>query len=86
MLKLKELKACSLLLGACLECSKLKLQLDAHSLKVKELETKFLEKPRVSFTSPPCEVCGTLKGKLLHATKENSELKQEVSCLFVCMC
>jgi uncharacterized Fe-S cluster-containing MiaB family protein len=26
----------------------------------------------------PCEVCGTLKGKLLHATKENSKLKQEV--------
>jgi hypothetical protein len=30
---------------------------------------------------PPCEVCGTLKGKLLHATKENFELKQEVAYL-----
>jgi hypothetical protein len=24
---------------------------------------------------PPCEVCGTLKDKLFHATKENTELK-----------
>jgi hypothetical protein len=81
-LELKELKARSLLLSACLECPNLKLELDACSLKVKQLETKLLEKPRVSVTSPPCEVCGTLKGKLFHATKENSELKQEVAYLF----
>jgi hypothetical protein len=80
-LELKELKACSLLLGACLECPKLKLELDARFLKVKELETKLLEKLRVSVTSPSCEVCGTLKGKLFHATKENTELKQEVTYL-----
>jgi hypothetical protein len=36
-LELKELKAHSLLLGACLKCPKLKLELDARSLKVKEL-------------------------------------------------
>jgi hypothetical protein len=71
-----ELKAHSLLLGAYLECPKLKLELDARSLKVKELE-----KPHVSVTSPPCDVCGTLKGKLLYATKENTELKQEVAYL-----
>jgi hypothetical protein len=80
-LELKELKARSVLLGACLECPKLKLELDAHSLKVKELETKLLKKPRASVTSPPCKVCGSLKGKLLHATKGNSELKQEVAYL-----
>jgi hypothetical protein len=74
-LELKELKARSLLLGACLECPKLKLELDARSLKVKELETKLLEKPHVSVTSPPCEVCGTLKCKIFHATKENTKLK-----------
>jgi hypothetical protein len=74
-LELKEPKACSLSLGACLECPKLKLELDARSLKVKELETKLLEKPRVSVTSSPCEVYDTLKGKLFHATKENTELK-----------
>jgi hypothetical protein len=80
-LKLKELKIRSLLLGAYLECLKLKLELDARSLKIIELETKFLEKSCVSVNSPPCEVCGPLKGKLLHATKENSKLKQEVSYL-----
>jgi hypothetical protein len=57
------------------------LELDVRSLKVKELETKLLEKSHVSVTSPPCEVSGTLKGKLFHATKENTELKQEVAYL-----
>jgi hypothetical protein len=80
-LELKELKARSLLLGACLECPKLKLLLDARSLKDKELETKLLEKPRVSVTSPPCKVCGTLKGKLFLVTKKNTKLKQEVAYL-----
>jgi hypothetical protein len=68
-LELKELKARSLLLSAYLKCLKLKLELDARSLKVKELETKLLEKPRVSVTSPPCEVCGTLKGKFSMQSK-----------------
>jgi hypothetical protein len=77
-LELKELKSHSLLLGTCLECPKLKLELDAHSLKVKELE---MRSQGVSFTSPPCEVCGTLKGKLFHAIKDNTELKQEVTYL-----
>jgi hypothetical protein len=80
-LKVKELKAHSLLLGACLECPKLKLELETHSLKVKELETKLLEKSRVSVTSPFCEVCDTLKDKLFHATKENFKLKQETTYL-----
>jgi predicted Zn-ribbon and HTH transcriptional regulator len=81
-LELEELKARSLLLGAVLECPKLKLELDDHSLKAKELERKLLQQPRVLVTSPPCEVCGSHKGKILHATKENSELKQEVAYLF----
>jgi hypothetical protein len=80
-LELKVLKARSMLLGACLECLKLKLELDTHSLKVKELETKLLGKLRVSATSPPCEVCGNLKGKLFHDTKENTKLRQEVAYL-----
>jgi hypothetical protein len=77
-LELKVLKACSLLLGACLECPKLKLKLDAHSLKVKELEKKLLEKPRVSVTSPPCEVCVSLKGRLVNATNDNNNLRLDV--------
>jgi hypothetical protein len=74
-LELKELKSHFFLLGACLECPKIKLELDTRSLKVKGLETKLLEKPCVLVTSPPCEVCGTLKCKLFHAIKENTELK-----------
>jgi hypothetical protein len=31
--------------------------------------------------SPSCDVCGSLKGKLFHATKENTELKQEIAYL-----
>jgi hypothetical protein len=30
-------------------------------------------------------VCGSLKGKLFHATKENTELKQEVAYLTSCL-
>jgi hypothetical protein len=41
-LELKELKARSLLLGACLEYTKLKLELDARSLKVKNLRQNCL--------------------------------------------
>jgi hypothetical protein len=25
--------------------------------------------------SPPCEMCGSLKGKIFHNTKDNTELK-----------
>jgi hypothetical protein len=31
--------------------------------------------------SPPCEACASLKRKLFHATKENTELQQEVAYL-----
>jgi hypothetical protein len=64
-----------------LECPKLKFELDTHSLKVKELETKLLKKPLISVTSPPYEVCESFKGKLFHPTKENTELKQKVAYL-----
>jgi hypothetical protein len=79
--ELDELKAKLSLLGACLECSKLKLKLDGHSLNVKKLETKLLEKSHVSITSYPCEDCVSLKGKLVHATNENTILVKDVSYL-----
>jgi hypothetical protein len=40
--ELNELKARPSLLGAWLECPKLKLELDVRSLNVKKLETKLL--------------------------------------------
>jgi hypothetical protein len=79
--ELNELKARPSLLGVCLECPKLKLELDVRSLNVKKLETKLLEKSHVPVTSSPCELCVSLKGKLLHATNENIMLVQDVAYL-----
>jgi hypothetical protein len=72
--ELDELKARPSLLGACLECTKLKFELDICSLNVKKVETKLLEKSHVSITSSPCEGCVSLKGKLVHVTNENTML------------
>jgi hypothetical protein len=79
-LELKELKARSSLLGGT-SCPMLKSDLEACSIEIKELKQRLDHSSRYKFFSPPCEVCGTLKGKLLHATKESSELKQEVAYL-----
>jgi hypothetical protein len=35
----------------------------------------------LSHLSPPCEMCGSLKGKPFHATTENTEAKKEVAYL-----
>jgi hypothetical protein len=77
-LKLRELKARSLLLGACTSCPLLKSDLDACSIEIKELKHKLDYSSRYIVLTPPCELCSSLKGKLFHATKENTELKQEV--------
>jgi hypothetical protein len=74
-LELKELKACSSLLGACTRYPMLRSDLGACSIEIKELKQRLDHSSRYKVFSPTCEVCGTLKGKLLHATKENSKLK-----------
>jgi hypothetical protein len=79
--ELDELKVRPSLLGACLECPKLKLELDARSLNVKKLETKLLEKLHVSVSSSSCEGCVSFKCKLVHATNENTMLVQDVAYL-----
>jgi hypothetical protein len=84
-LELKDIKAHSLLLGACTSCPTLKSDLEACSIEIKELKQTLDHSSRYKVFSPPCEVCGTLKGRLLHATKENSELKQEVAYLSACL-
>jgi hypothetical protein len=68
-------------LGACLECPKLKLELDARSLNDKKVETKLFEKSHISVSSSPCESCVSVKGKLVHATNENTMLVQDVAYL-----
>jgi hypothetical protein len=80
-LELKELKARSLLLGACTSCPLLRPDLKASVIEIEDLKHKLEHPSHYNVLSPPCEPCGSLKGKLSHATKENTELKQEVAYL-----
>jgi hypothetical protein len=80
-LELRELKARSTLLGACTSCPMLRSDLVASAIEIKDLKHKLDHSSRYTVLSPPCVVCGSLKGKLLYATKENNELKQEVAYL-----
>jgi hypothetical protein len=73
-LKLREVKARSTLLGTCTSCHVLKSDLEASSIEIKYLNDRLDHASRYSVLSPPCELCGSLEGKLFHATKENIEL------------
>jgi hypothetical protein len=79
--ELDELNAIPSLLGACSECTKLKLDLSVHSFNVKKLEIKLLEKSHILITSSPCEGCVSIKDKLIHAIDENIMLVQDVAYL-----
>jgi hypothetical protein len=80
-LELRELKACSTLLGACTSCLLLRSDLEATAIEIKDLKHKLDHSSRYTILSPPCKACVSLKGKFLHATKENTELQQEVAYL-----
>jgi hypothetical protein len=84
-LELKEFKAHSSLLGPCTICPMLKSDLEASSIEIKGLKQRLDHSSRYKVFLPPTEVCGSLKGKLLHATKENSKQKQEVAYLSACL-
>jgi hypothetical protein len=73
-LELRELKAHSTLLGACTGCPLLRSNLEAAAIEIKDLKHKLDHSSHYIVLSPPCEACVSLKGKLLHATKENTEL------------
>jgi hypothetical protein len=79
--ELSGLKARSLLLDACTSCPMLRSDLEAYAIEIKELKRQIDHSSHYSVLSPPCEMCGSLKGKLFHAIKENTELKQEVAYL-----
>jgi predicted nuclease with TOPRIM domain len=79
--ELRELKARFTLLGACTSCPVLRYDLEAVAVEIKDLKHKIDHFSRCTVLSPPCEACVSLKGKLLHATKENIELQQEVAYL-----
>jgi hypothetical protein len=78
-LELRELKARSTLLGACTSCPVLRSDLEAAAVEIKDLNHKLDHSSRYTVLSPPCEACVSLKGKVLHATKENTEHQQEVA-------
>jgi regulator of replication initiation timing len=59
----------------------LKSDLETCSIEIKELKHKLDHSSRYRVLSPPCEMCGSLKGKLFYAIKDNTELKQEVAYL-----
>jgi hypothetical protein len=73
-LELRELKTRFTLLGACTTCPVLRFDLDAATVEIKDLKHKLDLSSRYIVLSPPCETCVSLKGKLFHATKENTEL------------
>jgi hypothetical protein len=80
-LELKELIARSTFLGACTSCPVFRSDLEVATVEIKDLKHKLDHSSRHTIFSPPCEAYVSLKGKLLHATKENTELQQEVAYL-----
>jgi predicted nuclease with TOPRIM domain len=57
--------------------------LEAAAIEIKDLKHKLDHSSCYIILSPPCEACVSLKGKLFHDTKENTELQQEVAYLTV---
>jgi hypothetical protein len=80
-LELREFKAHSTLLGACTSCPMLRSNLEAAAIEIKDLKYKLDHFSSYTILSPPCEACVSLKGKIFYATKENTELQQEVAYL-----
>jgi hypothetical protein len=81
----RELKDHSTLLGACTSCPLLRSDLEADAVEIKDFMHKLDHSSRYTVLSSPCEACVSLKGKLLHAIKENTELQQEVAYLTACL-
>jgi hypothetical protein len=80
-LELRELKACSTHLGACTSCPLLRSDVEVAAVEIKDFKHKLDQPSRYTVLSPPCEACVFLKGKLFHATKENTQLQQEAAYL-----
>jgi predicted nuclease with TOPRIM domain len=59
----------------------LRSDLEAAAVEIEDLKHKLDHSSSYTILSPRCEACLSLKGKLFHATKENTELQQEVAYL-----
>jgi hypothetical protein len=73
-LELRELKSRFTLLGACTSCRLLRSDLEAAAIEIEDLKYKLDHSSSYTILFPPCEACASLKGKLFHAIKENTEL------------
>jgi regulator of replication initiation timing len=80
-LELREVKARSTRLSVCTSYLMPRSDLEVVAIEIKNLKHKFDHSSRYTVLSPPYEACVSLKGKLLHATKENIELQQEIAYL-----
>jgi predicted nuclease with TOPRIM domain len=80
-LELREIKSRSLLLGAYTTCPLHRSNLEVAAIETKDLKHRLDHASHYTILTPPCELCGSLKGKLFHATKENIELKQKIAYL-----
>jgi hypothetical protein len=58
---------------------------EAAAVEIKDFKDKLDHSSRYTILSLPCEACISLKGKIFHATKENTELQQEVTYLTTCL-
>jgi hypothetical protein len=56
----------------------LRSDLEAGAVEIKDLKNILDHVSRYTVFTPQCVVCGSLKGKLFHATKENTALKQKI--------
>jgi hypothetical protein len=74
-LELGELKARSLLLGACTSCPLLRSNLEAAVIEIKDIKHQLDNYSHYTILFPLCEACVSLKGKLFYTTKENTELQ-----------
>jgi hypothetical protein len=79
--ELRELKSRSTLFGACTSCPLLRSDLEVAAVEIKDLKHKLDHSSSDTVLSSPCEPCLSLKGKLFHAIKKNTELQQEVTYL-----
>jgi hypothetical protein len=58
----------------CTSCPVLRSNLVASTVEIKDFKHRLDHASRYAVLTPSCVVCGYLKGKLFHATKENTEL------------
>jgi hypothetical protein len=74
-LELRELKVRSTLLGGYTSCPMLRSDLEVAAIKIKDLKHKLNHSSIYIILPPTYEACVSLKGKLFHATKENTEVQ-----------